>query len=151
MSREYLSMSMTRKEMEQCRSLRYEIASIESAMRSPRSTVVAVFYKDYRTGKGVPKSRQEVDHGEEELRILKGSLSICKRKLAKRLLQAEKFIEGVEDTEMRTILRMYYLNNASQKEIGDMMHYSQTAISTKLSVFWISQGDKDKTRSKRRK
>lgn len=137
--------------MEQCRSLRYEITSIESAMRSPRSTVVAVFYKDYRTGKGVPKSRQEVDHGEEELRILKGSLSICKRKLAKRLLQAEKFIEGVEDTEMRTILRMYYLNNASQKEIGDMMHYSQTAISTKLSVFWISQGDKDKTRSKRRK
>lgn len=137
--------------MEQCRSLRYEIASIESAMRSPRSTVVAVFYKDYRTGKGVPKSRQEVDHGEEELRILKGSLSICKRKLAKRLLQAEKFIEGVEDTEMRTILRMYYLSNASQKEIGDMMHYSQTAISTKLSVFWISQGDKDKTRSKRRK
>lgn len=137
--------------MEQCRSLRYEIASIESAMRSPRSTVVAVFYKDYRTGKGVPKSRQEVDNGEEELRILKGSLSICKRKLAKRLLQAEKFIEGVEDTEMRTILRMYYLNNASQKEIGDMMHYSQTAISTKLSVFWISQGDKDKTRSKRRK
>ena len=151
MSRGYLSMSMTRKEMEQCRSLRYEITSIESAMRSPRSTVVAVFYKDYRTGKGVPKSRQEVDHGEEELRILKGSLSICKRKLAKRLLQAEKFIEGVEDTEMRTILRMYYLNNASQKEIGDMMHYSQTAISTKLSVFWISQGDKDKTRSKRRK
>ena len=151
MSRGYLSMSMTRKEMEQCRSLRYEITSIESAMRSPRSTVVAVFYKDYRTGKGVPKSRQEVDHGEEELRILKGSLSICKRKLAKRLLQAEKFIEGVEDTEMRTILRLYYLNNASQKEIGDMMHYSQTAISTKLSVFWISQGDKDKTRSKRRK
>lgn len=137
--------------MEQCRSLRYEIASIESAMRSPRSTVVAVFYKDYRTGKGVPKSRQEVDHGEEELRILKGSLSICKRKLAKRLLQAEKFIEEVDDTEMRTILRMYYINNASQKEIGDLMHYSQTAISTKLRVFWFSQGDKDKSRSHRRK
>lgn len=137
--------------MEQCRSLRYEIESIETAMRSPHSTIVAVFYKDYRTGKGVPKSRQEVDHGEEELRILRGSLNICKRKLAKRLLQAEKFIEGVEDAEMRTILRMYYINNSSQKEIGKMMHYSQTAISTKLSVFWISQGDKDKTRSKRRK
>ena len=142
---------MTRKEMEQCRSLRYEIESIETAMRSPRSTIVAVFYKDYRTGKGVPKSRQEVDHGEEELSILKGSLKICKRKLTKRLLQAEKFIEGVEDAEMRTILRMYYINNSSQKEIGEMMHYSQTAISTKLSTFWFSQGDKDKTRSKRRK
>ena len=74
-----MSMSMTRKEMEQCRSLRYEIASIESAMRSPRSTIVAVFYKDYRTGRGVPKSRQEVDNGEEDLRILRGNLNICKR------------------------------------------------------------------------
>ena len=137
--------------MEQCRSLRYEIASIESAMRSPRSTIVAVFYKDYRTGRGVPKSRQEVDNGEEDLRILRGNLKICKRKLAKRLLQAEKFIEEVDDTEMRTILRMYYINNASQKEIGDLMHYSQTAISTKLRVFWFSQGDKDKSRSHRRK
>ena len=120
-------------------------------MRSPRSTIVAVFYKDYRTGRGVPKSRQEVDNGEEDLRILKGNLNICKRKLAKRLLQAEKFIEEVDDTEMRTILRMYYINNASQKEIGDLMHYSQTAISTKLRVFWFSQGDKDKSRSHRRK
>ena len=137
--------------MEQCRSLRYEIASIESAMRSPHSTIVAVFYKDYRTGRGVPKSRQEVDNGEEDLRILRGNLKICKRKLAKRLLQAEKFIEEVDDTEMRTILRMYYINNASQKEIGDLMHYSQTAISTKLRVFWFSQGDKDKSRSHRRK
>ena len=66
-------------------------------------------------------------------------------------VEAEKFIEGVEDAEMRTILRMYYINNSSQKEIGEMMHYSQTAISTKLSTFWFSQGDKDKTRSKRRK
>ena len=146
-----MSMSMTRKEMEQCRSLRYEIASIESAMRSPRSTIVAVFYKDYRTGRGVPKSRQEVDNGEEDLRILRGNLNICKRKLAKRLLQAEKFIEEVDDTEMRTILRMYYINNASQKEIGELLHYSQTAISTKLRVFWFSQGDKDKSRSHRRK
>ena len=57
---------MTQIEMEQCRSLRYEIESIERAMRSPRSTVVAVFYKDYRSGKGIPKSRQEVDNGEDE-------------------------------------------------------------------------------------
>lgn len=142
---------MTRKEMEQCRSLRYEIASIEAAMRSPRSTIVAVFYKDYRTGKGIPKSKQEVDHGEEELRILRGSLNTCKRKLAKRLLAAEEFIESIEDVETRTILRMYYINNDSQQEIGDALHYSQTAISTKLKMFWLSQGDNDRSRSHRRK
>lgn len=137
--------------MEQCRSLRYEIASIEAAMRSPRSTIVAVFYKDYRTGKGIPKSKQEVDHGEEELRILRGSLNTCKRKLAKRLLAAEEFIESIEDVETRTILRMYYINNDSQQEIGDALHYSQTAISTKLKMFWLSQGDNDRSRSHRRK
>ena len=142
---------MTQIEMEQCRSLRYEIESIERAMRSPRSTVVAVFYKDYRSGKGIPKSRQEVDNGEEELRILRGSLTICKRKLAKRLLQAEKFIESVEDAEMRSILRMYYLTNNSQKEIGEAMHYSQTAISMKIKDFWMRHGDGSTRRSQRRK
>ncbi|MBR3376148.1 MAG: DUF1492 domain-containing protein [Mogibacterium sp.] len=142
---------MTRKEMEQCRTLPHEIKSIEMAMKNPRRTDVVVFYKDYRTGTGVPKAKRETDDGEEDLKILRGNLNICKRKLAKRLLQAEKFIEEVDDTEMRTILRMYYINNTSQKEIGELLHYSQTAISTKLRVFWFSQGDKDKSRSHRRK
>lgn len=142
---------MTRKEMEQCRTLPHEIKSIEMAMKNPRRTDVVVFYKDYRTGTGVPKAKRETDDGEEDLKILRGNLRICKRKLAKRLLEAEKFIEQVEDTEMRTILRMYYINNTSQKEIGELLHYSQTAISTKLRVFWFSQGDKDKSRSHRRK
>lgn len=137
--------------MEQCRTLPHEIKSIEMAMKNPRRTDVVVFYKDYRTGTGVPKAKWETDDGEEDLRILRGNLRICKRKLAKRLLEAEKFIEQIEDTEMRTILRMYYINNTSQKEIGELLHYSQTAISTKLRVFWFSQGDKDKSRSHRRK
>lgn len=137
--------------MEQCRSLRYEIASIEKAMRSPQSTMVAVFYKDYRSGKGIPKSKQEVDNGEEELRVLKAHLKIHKRMLAKRLAEAEKFIESIDDVETRTIMREYYLNNASQEEIGEMMHYGQTTISTKIKAFWLSQGDNDRSRSKRRR
>ena len=105
---------MTRKEMEQCRSLRYEIASIESAMRSPHSTIVAVFYKDYRTGRGVPKSRQEVDNGEEDLRILRGNLNICKRKLAKRLLQAEKALAPISSRPSfsSTLVRLCMLPKA---------------------------------------
>ena len=136
--------------MEQCISLRHEIRAIEASMKSPRSTYVAVFYKDYRTGKGIPKTRQEVDNGEEELRILKANLNMRKRKLMKRLAAAEKFIEEVDDSEMRTILRMYYINGDSQKDIGEALHYSQTAISTKIRIFWFSQGDKDKSRSRRR-
>ena len=130
---------MTRKEMEQCRSLRQEIKSIESAMRSPRSTVVSVFYKDYRTGKGIPKSKQEVDNGEEDLRILEGNLKTCRRKLRKQLDKAEKFIETVEDRETRIVLRLYYIAGYSQEEIAKERKYTQARISQIINAFWMSQ------------
>lgn len=136
--------SMTRKEMEQIISLKHEIKAIEASMKSPKSTYVSVFYKDYRSGKGVPKSRQEHDEGEEQLRILRGNLSICKHKLIKKLAKAEKFIESVKDSEMRTILRMYYINGCSQQEIADELSYAQSAISTKLRIFWATQKDKER-------
>ena len=140
---------MTRKEMEQCISLRNEIRAIEASMKDPKSSYVVVFYKDYRTGKGIPKARQEVDNGEEELRQLSARLTSRKAKLLMRLRQAEDFIEAIDDSEVRTIMRMYYINGKSQKEIGAELHYSQTTISTKIRQFWFMQGDNDRNRSKR--
>ena len=133
---------MTKKEMEQCRSLPKEIASIESAMRHQKSTVVVVFYKDYRTGRGIPKTKAEEDGGDEEIRILKKQLQAYQRKLAKQLVKAEKFIESVESSEVRTILRMYYLTGMSQEKIGEEMYYSQGRVSQILNEFWLSQGTK---------
>ena len=140
---------MTKKEMEQCISLRAEIKAIEASMKNPKSSYVAVFYKDYRTGKGIPKVRQEVDNGEEERKRLSARLIKNKDRLYKRLMEAEDFIESIDDSEMRTILRMYYINGDSQQDIGEELHYSQTAISTKLRMFWFAHGDKDTSRSKR--
>ena len=131
--------------MEQCRSLPIEIKSIESAMKHPRSTTVAVFYKDYRTGKGIPKTKQESDSGEEDLRILRGNLRICKRKLAKQLVKAEKFIESIENSEVRTIFRMYYITGMSQEEIGAELHYSQSRVSQIINAFWLSHIAKSKS------
>lgn len=135
---------MTRKEMEQCISLRKEIKAIEASMESPRSTYVTVFYKDYRTGKGIPKSLTGLDDGESELRILRAYHKQQIRKLKKRLDQAEKFIDGLDSSEMRTILRMRYINGNSQQEIADELHYSQSIISRKLTVFWFEQADKER-------
>lgn len=130
---------MTRKEMEQCISLRHEIKSIEASMKSPKSSYVVVFYKDYRTGKGIPKARQEVDNGEEEIKKLKAYHTRQIKKLRRRLDAAEKFIAEVDDSEMRTILRMYYINGDTQKEIGDELHYTAARISQKLNEFWFGQ------------
>lgn len=140
---------MTRKEMEQCRSLPMEIKAIEASMKSPKSNYVVVFYKDYRTGKGIPKAKQEVDNGEEELKLLRAYHRRMVNKLKKRLDAAEKFIASVEDSEMRTILRMYYINGNSQQEIGNATHYSQAAVSTKLNVFWARR-QQEKAEAKRK-
>ena len=137
---------MTRKEMEQCRSLPGEIRSIEAAIRSPKSTTVAVFYKDYRTGKGIPKSRQETDNGEEYVRMLTVLLNNRKRKLRKRLLEAEEFIEAVEDSRMRTILTRHYIEGLKQKDIAKELHYTPTRISQLISAFWIEQAAKENSK-----
>ena len=129
---------MTRKEMEQCRSLPIEIKAIEASMKSPKSNYVVVFYKDYRTGKGIPKAKQERDGGEEDLKIIKAYHKRTVAKLKRKLAAAEKFIASIEDSEIRTILRMYYINGNSQQEIGDAMRYSQAAISSKLNAFWLT-------------
>lgn len=139
---------MTRQEMEQCKSLRQEIKSIEEAMKSPKSTLVNVFYKDYRTGVGIPKSKMEWDSGEDNIRILEGNLKGCKRKLLRQLNKAEKFIETVENSETRTILRKYYITGMSQEEIADDMHYTQGRISQILNAFWMSQIEAAKTNKK---
>lgn len=128
--------------MEQCISLRAEIKAIEESMKSPKSTYVSVFYKDYRTGKGIPKSMQGLDGGEEELRILQGYHKKQKRKLLARLKKAEKFIDAIENSEMRTMLRMYYINGNSQQEIAEKLSYDQTTVSRKLNRFWKTEAYK---------
>lgn len=130
---------MTRKEMEQCISLRHEIKAIEDSMKSPKSTYVVVFYKDYRTGKGIPKARQEVDNGEAELKALRDRLNSRKRRLMKKLQAAEKFIDSVEDSQMRGILRMHYINGQTQKDIAAELNYSPARISQKINEFWNGQ------------
>ena len=134
---------MTRKEMEQCISLRHEIKSIEASMKSPKSSYVVVFYKDYRTGKGIPKARQEVDNGEEELKALKAQLDSRKRRLMRKLKKAEEFISKVDDSLMRTILTRKYLEGAKQKEIAEELNYSEARISQLINSFWLEQSTKN--------
>ena len=132
---------MKRKDLEECIALRHEIDAIRKSMESPKSTYVSVFYKDYRTGKGIPKSMRGYDNGEEQLRILNNQLNRRKRRLLRKLDAAEKFIESIDDVELRAILRCYYINGESQMDIGRDMNYSQAAISTKINAFWNLQDE----------
>lgn len=127
---------MTRTEMEQLKRIPDEIKAIEESLKNPRMEYVNVYYKDYRTGKGIPKSRSEYDYDHQEWYRLKKKLRQKIEKLSRLIIEAELFIANIEDSETRTILRMYYINGKSQDEIGEALHYSQAAISNKINTFW---------------
>ena len=130
---------MTREDMEQLISLESEIKAIEASMKSPKSRYVPVCYKDYRTGKGINKVSFEDDGGKQEMEELRRKLTARKYRLRRKLIEAEAFIGGLKDSQMRTILRMYYINGCTQEEIGNELHYSAARISQKISGFWLGQ------------
>ena len=127
---------MTRAEMEQIKTIPREIDAIKDTLNNPRMEYVNVYYKDYRTGKGIPKSRSEYDYDHLEWDRLKKKLKRKIERLAKLVVKAEKFIETIDDSELRTILRQYYINGRTQEAIGSQLGYDDSTISKKLDAFW---------------
>ena len=130
---------MTRTEMEQLKRIPDEIKAIEESLKNPRMEYVNVYYKDYRTGKGIPKSRSEYDYDHQEWYRLKKKLRQKIEKLSRLIIQAELFIANIEDSEIRTILRMYYINGQTQDQIASQLNCDRSTVSKKLDRFWVEQ------------
>jgi len=127
---------MTKAEMEQIKTIPSEIDAIKDTLNNPKMEYVNVYYKDYRTGKGIPKSRSEYDYDHKEWNKLKRKLKRKIERLGRLVVKAEKFIETIDDSEMRTILRQYYINGLTQEAIGKKLGYDDSTISKKLDAFW---------------
>lgn len=127
---------MTKAEMEQIKTIPSEIDAIKDTLNNPKMEYVNVYYKDYRTGKGIPKSRSEYDYDHKEWNKLKRKLRRKIEILGRLVVKAEKFIETIDDAEMRTILRQYYINGRTQEAIGKQLGYDDSTISKKLDAFW---------------
>ena len=48
----------------------------------------------------------------------------------------EDFVEGIKDSMVRRIFRMYYLEGKSQKVIGKAVHMDRSSISKKIDNFF---------------
>ena len=130
---------MTRTEMEQLKRIPDEIKAIEESLKNPRMEYINVYYKDYRTGKGIPKSRSEYDYDHQEWYRLRKKLRKKIEKLSGLVIQAELFIASIDDCRMRTILRKYYINGDTQEDIGKELHYTSARISQLINKFWTQQ------------
>lgn len=131
-------MKFTRTDLEHLRGLKVEIRSLEAI--KPKPKVVPIFYKDYKTGKGVPKVDAGMDDGRNEAEDLATKIL---RKVTERerlILAMEDWIEAVPDPVERAILRLYYVEGLSQQEIGERVGYSQSGVSRILRNFWIISG-----------
>lgn len=128
---------MTRRELENLRGLCFEIRTLALKQENPTPKWQVDWYKDYRHNpKGVVKTIKGYDDGQEEYREIATKLKKLKRRRVKEIKKAEEFINTVTDPIMRSILRMYYRDGFSQKQIGEKLGYTTSAIKKRIDRFW---------------
>lgn len=119
-------------QIKQLKALRREAEGLKYSIDHAKPEIVTDYYKDYRTGKGIPKSLIGVDFDWKDI-------SSRERRLKRKLDEISKLIEAIEreidtvgDPDTRTILRMYYIEERSQEEVADVMHCDRTTVSKRL-------------------
>ena len=123
-------------QIKQLKALRREAEGLKYSIDHAKPEVVCDYYKDYKTGRGIPKSLIGLAFNEKGISSRERRL---KRKLDEisRLIEAiEKEIEAIGDPDMRTILRMYCIEERSQEEIGKVLSYDKATISRKIKAFY---------------
>lgn len=121
---------MNEKELSQYYWLEKEIKSLEEKIEELGYGIGAAEIKDTIVTSSHPKSSIQ-----EKRILLINQLIIAKEKAQKKYLEIEKYIETLEDTEIRIIMRFRFLDLMSWYEIGDILHYDRSTVSKKLKKY----------------
>lgn len=128
---------MNKNELKQLRKLIAEKNDLERRIESRKfnpSEEVADTAKDYRTGFG--RTIVIRGYGDKNWQKLRDQWYTKLIKISGRIQQMEHFLDGVDDAEMRELLRLRYQDGLSQEEVGEKMGYSRQAIQKKEERFW---------------
>lgn len=130
---------MTKKELSQLKALMKEKEDLEQRIRdrkfTPTEEVVDVV-KDYRTGTG--KAIVIRGYGDSDWQKLRDEWYAKLVNINHKIRQMERFLDSVEDAEMREILRLRYQDGMTQEQVGKVLGYSRPAIQKKEERFWNS-------------
>lgn len=127
---------MTREQLEQYKSKKEEIGELEAYIRklgSSESMMGSSTVFDYRTGYPKPQAVVGVDRAEFWRKKEQYDKKI--HQLKAECEEAERFVEGIEDSLTRRIFRMYFLDGARQEDIAAAVHIHRSRISRKISDF----------------
>ncbi|MFR1698780.1 MAG: RNA polymerase sigma factor [Anaerovoracaceae bacterium] len=123
-------LSRLRKLNKEAEVLKQEIKELEF---SPRE-YVADIAKDYSTG--YPVTIKIEGYGSEE--YIKAKCRLQNR-LSQKFMEIqdereriEEYLDSVDDPELRTILRLKYINGLTQEQIAEEMGYSRSAVAMKI-------------------
>ena len=128
---------MIKDDLKKLRKLKRELADLERRIREndfePKEPV-ADTAKDYRTGFG--KTIVIRGYGDDGWAKLQDKYKRKRGQIAERVLELEKFLDGIKDPEMRQIFRMRYEDGMSQEEVGEAMGLTRQAIQKREERFW---------------
>lgn len=114
------------------RKLKKEIMGLRYSIDNAKPELQADFYKDYRTGKGIPKSVVGFVFDEREIHAREQKIKLRLKQLESVIKNAEEEIDSVEDPELRSILRLFYIEGETQENIGKILHIERSSVSKKL-------------------
>jgi DNA-directed RNA polymerase specialized sigma24 family protein len=126
---------LTKEELEQLKSLKQEVKQLQDEIRNMPLTTdsvkgsMAEFPYTYHSIKieGIDQSTAK---------RLRNKLERKLKELQESILEMEIWLDTVNDSETRTILRLTYRNGLTQEEIGAEMGYSRSAVEMKIKRFF---------------
>lgn len=128
---------MTQKDLEEYRSKLAEIRELRTKLENlseDDSFLGNDTVFDYRSGYPKPQAVVGVDWQKYDRARARYRQRIDQ--LQQECALAEEFVENLEDSLMRRIFRMYYLEGRSQREISECIHVERSAVSKKITRFF---------------
>jgi DNA-directed RNA polymerase specialized sigma subunit len=138
-------MCLIKKDLEQLISIRFEVEHLSSEIINLKTRVIADSVEGSSPEFPYTKHRimiGGIDTG--RLEKLRTKLETKLDELQDILLRTEESIESIKDSEMRNILRQYYRNGLTQKQIGDELGYERSTVCRKIKEFLKGFGDEEK-------
>lgn len=127
---------MKREQLEDYRSKKGEIKELEYRLQhlgEGDSMVGNDVIFDYRSGFPIPQSVVGTDWDK-----VTRTENRCKSRIQKLKTECdeiEQFVEDIEDSVMRRIIRMYFIDGMSQENVAKSVGYSRGRVSQKINDF----------------
>lgn len=126
---------MKRKDLEECRALKQELDTLQKEyLECKDGEEIGDTYNDYRSGFKITKVMYGVSTTKADK--IRDKIAAKSNMLREKIYDIEVWLDDVDDSFMRDVIRLYYVIGLSQEEIAARKFYSQQRINQRLLQFW---------------